>query len=273
MITRFAPSPTGLLHLGHAYSALSVQAAAAQLGGIALLRIEDTDSTRVRPEFEDAIYEDLHWLGLSWPEPVRRQSDHYDDYRAVLKRLAELGILYPCSCNRRAIQSAGAKIGSDGYVYPGTCCDRPMSDKKEGDALRLNLKKAFDLIGSKVFFVDNGQETNVDRDNVLHTLGDPVLQRKETEDPAYHLACTHDDAAQGVTHVVRGADIAGQTPLHVILQRIMDWPTPEYIHHNLVLDDDGKRLAKISRSKSIAAFRAEGYSPSEVKQMAGWLEP
>ena len=273
MITRFAPSPTGRLHLGHVFSALTVWQTAKDLGGVSLLRIEDTDSTRSRAEFEESIYEDLAWLGLTWPTPVRRQSDHYADYEGVLTELADRGLLYPCSCNRRAIQAAGAKQGSDGYIYPGTCRHRTMSDVEPGDALRLNIAKAFETLPDTLSYTDNGKTVQFDAAHVLKTLGDPVLKRKETGDPAYHLACTHDDALQEITYVVRGKDISAQTPLHVLLQSLMGWPTPAYVHHDLVTGSDGNRLAKITNSQSVATYREAGHSAEEVIRLAGWPPP
>ena len=273
MITRFAPSPTGRLHLGHVFSALTVWQTAKELGGVALLRVEDTDSTRSRAVFEEGIYEDLAWLGLTWPTPVRRQSEHCADYEAVLSNLADRGVLYPCSCSRRAIQAVGAKQGSDGYIYPGTCRHRTMSDVTPGDVLRLNIAKAFETLPDILSYADNGKTVRFDAAHVLKTLGDPVLKRKETGDPAYHLACTHDDAFQDITHVVRGKDISAQTPLHVLLQNLMGWPTPTYIHHDLVTGSDGNRLAKITNSQSVATYHEAGYSPDEVIRMAGWPHP
>lgn len=267
MITRFAPSPTGPLHLGHAFSAFTVWNIAQQHNGTALLRIEDTDSTRVRPQFEDDIYDILHWLGFDWPEPVLRQSDHTASYLKTLDTLADMGLLYPCSCNRRAIKAAGATLGHDGYVYPGTCRARAMSDWQTGDAVRLNLEQALIRIGTPVTYAEGAATIITTTDQLLTNLGDPVLRRKETGDPAYHLACTHDDAAQNVTHVVRGKDIQGLTPIHIVLQKLMGWPTPIYHHHDLIADDDGKRLAKVDHSKALSAYRAEGLKPSDIRRL------
>lgn len=274
MITRFAPSPTGPLHLGHAYSALTVWQVAQDLGGTALLRIEDTDSTRVRPEHEAAIYADLAWLGLDWPEPVRRQSDHFADYGGVLDWLADQGLIYPCSCTRRRIKSAGAVPGADGFVYPGTCRMRPMSDAHPADGLRLDLARALDRVQGDLGYVETGSGQAVDvaisPTALLATLGDPILRRKDTGDPAYHLACVHDDALQNITHVVRGMDLRDLTPLHVVMQRLLGYDTPVYHHHTLVTDADGKRLAKIDKSKALAKYRAEGATPQDIKQMIGF---
>ncbi len=276
MITRFAPSPTGPLHLGHAYSALTVWKVAHDLGGTALLRIEDTDSTRVRPEHEAGIYTDLAWLGLRWPEPVRRQSDHYTDYDGVLARLARMGLLYPCGCTRRAIIAAGASAGVDGMVYPGTCRHRTMGDAKAGDGVRLDLRKALAHVQGQFGYWETGtgtaQRVDITHNVLLSGIGDPILKRKDTGDPAYHLACVHDDALQSITHVVRGTDLRDVTPLHVLLQQLLDYPTPAYHHHGLITDESGKRLAKIDKSKAIAKYRAEGATPDDIKQMIGFVD-
>jgi len=276
VITRFAPSPTGPLHLGHAYSALTVWKIARHLGGTALLRIEDTDSTRVRLEHEASIYEDLTWLGLRWPVPVRRQSDHLDAYDAALNRLADAGLIYPCSCTRRQISDAGAVPGADGLVYPGTCRHRDMGDAAPGDGLRLNIGKALARVTGGLSFCETGsgaaQTVEIEQDLLVNKLGDPILRRKDTGDPAYHLACVHDDALQEITHVVRGTDLADLTPLHVLLQRVLGYATPVYHHHPLVRDDSGKRLAKIDKSKALSKYRAEGVTVDEIKQMIGWVD-
>lgn len=276
MITRFAPSPTGPLHLGHAYSALTVWQMAHDLGGTALLRIEDTDSTRVRPEHEASIYDDLTWLGLSWPMPVRRQSAHYADYDTVLERLGDAGLLYPCSCTRRQISDAGAVVGADGLVYPGTCRDRPMADAQVGDALRLDIAKALTRIDGPLQYRETGDDSDrvisITDDLLIKTIGDPVLRRKDTGDPAYHLACVHDDALQNITHVVRGRDLHDLTPLHVLLQKLLGYPTPVYHHHRLISDENGKRLAKIDRSKALVTYRAEGATLQDIKAMIGWRD-
>ncbi|KPP88900.1 MAG: glutamyl-Q tRNA(Asp) synthetase GluQ [Rhodobacteraceae bacterium HLUCCA08] len=273
MLTRFAPSPTGPLHLGHAYSAVMVWTLAADLGGAALLRIEDTDSTRCRPEYEAAIYDDLHWLGLHWPDPVRRQSDHRAEYDATLDALAGRGLLYPCSCSRSAIKAAGAKPGWDGLVYPGTCRARPMTEARPGDALRLNMARALQQAGPLPEFTETGPlfsgKIAVQNSDLISQIGDPVLRRKQTGDPAYHLACCHDDALQGITHVVRGADLWRATFLHVLLQALMGWQTPIYHHHDLVRDEAGQRLAKIVKSRAIAAYRAEGFGPKDLLGLIG----
>ena len=273
MMTRFAPSPTGPLHLGHAYSALTVWSIAESLGGTALLRIEDTDSSRVRPEYEQMIYDDLAWLGLRWPTPVLRQSEHDDAYLATLGRLASLGLIYPCGCSRKAISAAGAKAGADGLVYPGLCRHRHLRERKPDDALRLNVSKALALVDGPMSYVETGThpgQTTVTGAMIERLIGDPILQRKDTGDAAYHLACVHDDMRQEITHVVRGTDLQASTPLHVLMQKILGYPTPVYHHHGLILDKDGKRLAKIDKSKALARYRAEGATPADIRRKIGF---
>jgi len=272
VITRFAPSPTGPLHLGHAFSALTVWQAAQDLGGTALLRIEDTDSTRVRPVHEASIYEDLKWLGLSWPQPVRRQSEHYQDYERALNHLDHQGLIYPCRCTRRDVIEAGAQLGADGMVYPGTCRHRTMAERDVSDGIRLNLGKAMALIDTPLSYIEQGQTVAIDPDALCRDVGDPIMIRKDTNDPAYHLACVHDDALQGITHVVRGTDLRDLTPLHVVLQRLLGYSTPIYHHHDLILDEHGKRLAKIDKSKALAKYRAEGLGPHDIKRMIGFVD-
>ncbi len=273
MITRFAPSPTGPLHLGHAYSAILAHEQAIVADGTFLLRIEDTDSTRVRPEYEQAIYDDLAWLGMSWEQPVRRQSDHYADYDKALNNLAKRGLIYPCSCTRRIIQDAGAETGHDGFVYPGICRHRSMADAQPGDALRLNIAAGLTQIKTKPSFIENAgsdQTTHfVSAEDLETRTGDIVLRRKDTGDPAYHLACVHDDGLQGITHIIRGQDLWPLTPVQVLLQRLLDLPTPTYHHHRLITDDRGRRLAKVDRSKALAKYRAEGATPNDIRQMVG----
>jgi glutamyl-Q tRNA(Asp) synthetase len=276
VITRFAPSPTGPLHLGHAFSALTVWQVARDMGGTALLRIEDTDSTRVRPAHEAGIYEDLAWLGLSWPTPVRRQSEHYAEYDAVLEDFGKAGLIYPCNCTRRQIADAGAVPGADGLVYPGTCRHRTMGDAQAADGLRLDISKVLERVDGPLAYLEIGSGApdliKITNETLLNTIGDPILRRKDTGDPAYHLACVVDDALQGITHVVRGMDLYDLTPLHVLMQVLLGYPTPVYHHHALITDADGKRLAKIDHSKALARYRAEGATPADIKTMIGWRD-
>lgn len=269
IITRFAPSPTGHLHLGHAYSALF----AAERGDRFLLRIEDIDTTRCRPEFEAAIYEDLAWLGLRWEEPVRRQSEHLDDYRRALAELAAQGVLYPCFCTRRQIKdeiarSPSAPHGPDGPLYPGTCrrldaATRARRAAESADyALRLDAPRAAALTGP-LRFVERGETVAVEPG----LLGDVVLARKEIP-TSYHLAVVVDDALQGVTLVTRGRDLLPATHVHRLLQALLRLPEPAYHHHGFVLGPDGKRLAKRDGAQSLRALRAAGRTPAEVRAMA-----
>ncbi len=273
-VTRFAPSPTGPLHLGHAFSALTAADRAA--GGTFLLRIEDIDRARCRPEFETATCDDLHWLGLRWPDPVMRQSARMPAYRAALCQLANLGVLYPCRCRRADIRAAlgapqeGAPIGPDGLVYPGTCRARPMSDATPDDALRLDMARALRLAGAATF-VETGAafdgEHALDPDWMRAQVGDVVLARRDMG-TSYHLSVVVDDAAQSITEVVRGVDLFEATFIHLLLQRLLELPTPAYHHHRLIRDDAGKRLAKRDDARAIAAYRAAGATPDDLR---GWL--
>ncbi|UCH74407.1 MAG: tRNA glutamyl-Q(34) synthetase GluQRS [Rhodospirillales bacterium] len=275
-ISRFAPSPTGRLHIGHAFSALFAARAAGRAGGQFLLRIEDIDAGRCRREFEDAIYADLTWLGLAWERPVRRQSEHLADYRAALDKLSEISVLYPCFCTRkditREIEAAGrAPHGPDGPLYPGTC--RALSAGERADrlaagaphALRLDMARAASLAGPLTFSDRERGTIAVDGAG----CGDVVLARKEVA-TSYHLAVTVDDAIQGVTLVTRGADLLHATHVHRILQALLGLPAPDYWHHRLLTGADGRRLAKRDRSLTLAALRHAGKSPAQVRAMAGF---
>ena len=279
VVTRFAPSPTGRLHLGHAFSALTAWRLAEELGGTCLLRIEDLDAGRARPEFEAAIYEDLTWLGLRWPEPVVRQSERAAAYGAALDELRGLGLAYPCTCTRRDIAAALAApqegVAAPG-VYPGTC--RGRTDAPEGAAWRLDLAAAVAHLGGveavwRLGFRETGPEAAgehaVDPGLLARTQGDVVLGRKESG-AAYHLAVVVDDAAQGVTHVVRGADLLPATPLHRLLQALLGLPVPVWHHHRLIRDEAGRRLAKRDAARSLAALRDEGVTAAEVRRRLGF---
>ncbi|MCZ8153406.1 MAG: tRNA glutamyl-Q(34) synthetase GluQRS, partial [Rhodobacteraceae bacterium] len=248
--TRFAPSPTGPLHLGHAYSALLAHNMARAAGGEFLLRMEDTDLDRCRPEWEAQIVDDLTWLGLRWDGPIHRQSDKISAYNARLEPLAERGLLYPCSCTRADIRAAlsAPQEGVAFAVYPGTCRHRAMADRRPGDALRLNLSAALDALGTPPHFTETGPghagTHQIDRTMALAQIGDVVLSRKGEDIVAYFLASAFDDADQGISHVIRGEDLFDFTPVQVILQRLFGLPTPLYHHHRLIRDDQGKRLAK-----------------------------
>lgn len=277
VITRFAPSPTGHLHLGHAHSALIAAAAAAEAGGSFLLRIEDIDGTRCRPEFVAGIEEDLAWLGLDWPRPVRRQSQHMDDYRVALDRLAADRLIYPCFCTRQQIAaeiaaSGNAPHGPDGPVYPGTCrhLDPAAAAARiaagETHAFRLDMTAARAKAGGELTWTDD--EAGIQRADP-EQFGDVVLARKETP-TSYHLAVTVDDALQGVTLVTRGVDLFAATHVHRLLQALLDLPVPRYRHHRLLTDAEGRRYAKRDRSLTLRSLREAGRSPDEVRAMAGF---
>ena len=281
--TRFAPSPTGPLHLGHAYSAMLAHDMAMAEGGAFLLRIEDIDNTRSRPEWEDGIFEDLRWLGLSWEEPVMRQSERLPAYRDALQTLwHQNSLLYPCTCTRKDISAAlsapqegDTAFGPDGPVYPGTC--REVSSRlgkmPKGVALRLDMSSALSTTGESNFsFQEAGlngpREVSFSAREVFQGIGDIVLSRKDFLG-SYHLSVVIDDAAQEITHVVRGEDLFEATKIHVILQRILGLPTPIYHHHRLIRDEDGKRLAKRDDARAIRKYREDGATPADIRRMVG----
>ena len=276
-ILRFAPSPNGLLHIGHAFSALYTWTAAAALGGTALLRIEDTDPERSKPEFVTAIIEDLHWLGLHWPEPVLQQSTRFGIYAAAGNELRDQHLLYPCFCSRSEIAAASTQADPDGApLYPGTCKHLHRGEQIErlerGDPVqfRLDTTAALSRVGMLTFTGVGPRVT--DRPQIRHARperwGDVVLQRKGTP-TSYHLSCVVDDAAQGVTHVTRGRDMESATDLHVLLQMLLGLPSPIYHFHKLILDDDGRKLAKSRGSESLVSLRAKGWTPKDVRQAVG----
>jgi glutamyl-Q tRNA(Asp) synthetase len=266
MITsRFAPSPTGRLHLGHAWSALLAHDLARERGGRFLLRIEDIDPGRARPEHVEAIMEDLDWLGLGWDGEVVFQSKRLALYAGALERLKTNGLVYPCFCTRAAIvaeiaASASAPHGPDGPLYPGTCralseAERERRMKAEPHAWRLDSAKAAQAAGP-LYWRDG--DTEVQAEPASH--GDVVLARKDAP-TSYHLAVTVDDAGQGVTDVMRGRDLFAATDVHRLLQALLGLPTPLYHHHPLLLDSDGRRLAKRHGAPTIADLRAQGVDP------------
>ena len=267
IVTRFAPSPTGLLHLGHAYAASIAWRKARQAGGRFLLRIEDIDTGRCRPQFRQAILDDLAWLGLTWDGAVRTQSEHLPEYRAVLDRLAAEGLLYPCFGTRADIaRAADAPQGPGGVsIYPGTC--RPMDPARRAAliaagtpyALRLDMAQALARTGKLSFLDADAGEI------ACHParFGDVVLGRKDAP-ASYHLCVTHDDAAQGVTLVTRGLDLLPATDIHRVLQALLGWPVPGYAHHPLLRGADGQRLAKREGAPSIASLREAGLTPAQV---------
>lgn len=273
MRTRFAPSPTGRLHLGHAFSALTAWDLAQAAGGTFLLRIEDIDQTRSRPVFEAGIYDDLQWLGLAWPAPVLRQSEHLPRYGAALDRLIALGVTYPCRCTRADIRAALAapQEGAPASVYPGTCRGRSMAERAPGDAVRLDLGRALALAGP-LGFTETGPlhpgRHPLDPIRLRAEIGDVVLARRDIG-VAYHLAVVVDDALQGITDVVRGADLWGATPLHRLLQALLGLPEPVWHHHRLIRDAAGRRLAKRDEASALALLRAEGASPADIRRLLG----
>jgi glutamyl-Q tRNA(Asp) synthetase len=270
-ITRFAPSPTGLLHLGHAFSALTAFDAARAAGGRMLLRIEDIDQGRVRPEFETALYEDLAWLGLEWETPVRRQSEHMTDYAGALQSLIDRALIYRCFRTRREIADAiaSAPHGESEEVFRGEALPEAEEAAKlaagEAFAWRLSLKKARAALGPAYFALVLEDETGAVRAEP-EKHGDVVLARKDFP-TSYHLASVWDDALQGVTHVIRGADLRDAAHLHVLLQKLLGLPQPVYRHHRLILGEDGKRLAKRDQAATLRALRESGRTPADVRAM------
>jgi len=275
-VTRFAPSPTGLLHLGHAYSALLAWRRAREAGGRFLLRLEDIDAPRCRADFADAALADLAWLGLDWDGAVRRQSAHFADYRQALDRLTAMDLIYPCFCTRAAIQAEIARAGSashgpEGPVYPGTCRGRGVDERRrriaagEAFALRLDVGRALASVG-ELDWVD--EQAGIVRAHPA-SHGDVVLARKEMP-TSYHLAVTVDDALQGVTLVTRGEDLFTATHIHRLLQALLGLPVPRYQHHKLLTDASGRRYAKRDLSLTLRALRETGRTPEEVRKMAGF---
>jgi glutamyl-Q tRNA(Asp) synthetase len=279
--TRFAPSPTGYLHLGHAFSALSAYDASIRADGRFILRIEDIDTTRCKPEYEAAILEDLAWLGLTWPTPVRRQSDHIHDYVADLNSLVEKGLVYRCFKTRQELQNDIGRA-PHGPISDIGQMRAPLNEKDEARLLEAGKPFAWRLsvLKCRAFLkrskpdadvlsciVDN-QQTLVD----WQKINDAVIARKEFP-TSYHIACVSDDARQGVTHVIRGADLADVIPLHVVLQAVMGLLTPIYQHHSLILGEDGKRLAKRDQSITLRAMRQAGATPDDIRSRVGLAKP
>ena len=279
VVTRFAPSPSGYLHLGHAYAALFAQGAAGD--GRFLLRIEDIDTTRCRPEFDAALQEDLAWLGVTWTGPVLRQSERSEAHAAAVQTLSRLGALYPCFCTRAEIRaeiarSPSAPHGPEGALYPGTCRSLTGAERAarvaagEQHALRLDVAAALEVVrphGPLVW-----------RDRAAgpvacapELLGDVVLARKGLG-VSYHLAVTVDDAFQGVTLVTRGVDLFHATHVHRLVQAVLGLPVPEYHHHRLIAGPDGNRLATRDGAAALRTLRAEGWTPADIRARIGWPE-
>ena len=277
IVTRFAPSPTGHLHKGHAYSALTAFALAKEQGGRFILRIEDIDPTRCSRESAEQIFADLAWLGLDWESPVRIQSEHRHDFDTAAKTLTNRGLLYPCFCTRndilREIERAGyAPHGSEGPLYPGTCrnlsADERLSRLAGGapHALRLDLEKALTETGKDLTWQDALHGIEQAKPELL---GDAVLVRKDIG-TSYHLAVVHDDALQGITDIVRGVDLFEATHLHRLLQGLLNLPVPTYHHHPLLTDSEGNRLAKRDRAITLKSLRESGINPAALRKELGF---
>ena len=285
-VERFAPSPTGQLHLGHAFSALTAYEAAKKAGGQFLVRIEDIDTARCRPEYEVQIFDDLAWLGIVWETPVMRQSERFPAYESALTQLKERGLVYPCFCTRKEINAAMTapqEGGPDGPTYPGTCRKLHVSEVRMQStpyALRLDMRKAIASIGGagiaqKLHFKELGKgpkgerkKISLDPSYLIETCGDIVLARKDAP-ASYHLSVVLDDAHQQITHVTRGRDLFYATSIHRLLQALFGRPTPFYRHHDLIRDENGKRLAKRDDARSLVTLREDGASPEDVRKMIG----
>jgi glutamyl-Q tRNA(Asp) synthetase len=281
-VLRFAPSPNGRLHLGHAFSALFTARAAAALGGMFLLRIEDIDPVRSKPEFEAGIIEDLSWLGLSWVEPVLRQSARMAVYARAAEVLRARGLLYPCFCSRRSAAASASAADPDGApLYPGTCRRIAESEAREriarGEPARWRLKMdhaaawagALTVAEAPAAALEPLWAKSIDRPAMPARWGDAVLIRKEVP-ASYHLSAVTDDAAQGVTHVTRGMDLYAAADLHVLLQHLLGLPSPHYCHHSLLRDAAGQKLAKSKASESLKNLRENGWSAADVRQRLGF---
>ena len=281
---RFAPSPNGELHLGHAYSALFTRQKAIDLGARLLLRIEDIDLVRSRGEFVDAIYRDLAWLGLEWETPVRRQSEHFGDYRIALDNLDAMGLLYPCFATRQEIRAAVAGLPGhpsdpDGApLYPGLS-KRLSADERaerlaagEPHALRLDMARAIDVAGQGITFEEHERGPAGEHGTVIADpaqWGDVILARKDVK-TSYHLAVVLDDALQDVSDVTRGQDLFYATHVHRLLQVLLDLPEPAYHHHDLVRDETGRRLSKSDKDQSLRVIRESGVTADEIRQRLGF---
>jgi glutamyl-Q tRNA(Asp) synthetase len=286
IVTRFAPSPTGFLHLGHAYAALTAFETAQRQRGRFLLRIEDIDQGRCRAEFEHSIHDDLAWLGLKWEEPVRRQSEHFADYAAALEKLGAKGLLYPCFCTRKdiadeiaraAVAPQASELGPDGPLYPGTC--RGLTEQSrtkrlaEGTpyALRLDVAQALEQMPGRLTFEEQGRGPNGETGLQVvrpDLVGDIVLARKELP-ASYHLAVVVDDALQGVTLVTRGEDLFQATHIQRLLQALLDLLEPAYAHHRLIRDAAGRKFSKRDASVALSSLRQVGATPASIRAMIG----
>ncbi len=276
IVTRFAPSPSGYLHLGHAASAALAFGFAKKNSGKCLLRIEDIDTTRCKEEFEQAIYEDLAWLGFKWPTPTRRQTEHLADYAAVLDKLRDMKLVYRCFKTRKEILNEIARAPhnpGEPYTGPREVMDEGLEKElvAEGKlyAWRLSLYRSQEYLGrqyNRLSFMNNGEKVRAGP----AVLGDVILARKDVG-TSYHIACCHDDALQGVTDIVRGVDLLDSTHIHCLLQELMGWPVPRYHHHALLVDKDGKRFSKRDKSLTLRALRQSGASPQNTLAHASQL--
>ncbi|MCC2612219.1 tRNA glutamyl-Q(34) synthetase GluQRS [Neorhizobium sp. Rsf11] len=281
---RFAPSPNGLLHLGHALSAILNHDMAKKTNGRFLLRIEDIDLARCTPEFEEAAYRDLSWLGLDWEKPVWRQSEHFDDYRAALDRLMEMGLVYPAFLTRGEVKARVAEHEESGKSWPRDPDGSPLypeDDRHRSEterqlliakgvrhAFRLDMHKALRLTGDALKWTETGDGARGEITAHPTAWGDVVLSRSDAPS-SYHLSVTVDDAAQGITHVVRGLDLFEATAVHRLLQELLELPQPVYHHHRLILGPDGKKLSKSEGSTGLAALRDQGFAPHDIRRLVG----
>ncbi len=271
-ITRFAPSPTGGLHKGHAFSALTAYEAAIANNGKFLLRIEDIDTTRCKPEHVQDIFDDMEWLDLHWEMPVRHQSNHFDHYENALKTLQNMGVVYRCFCTRKMIQETNPKIGPEGIIYPGTCKHINVADLKQhldtnkSFSWRLNIQEAQKIICKKLSWCDTAKG-EIQAEPEL--LGDVILSRKDTP-TSYNLSVTVDDALQNISHIIRGKDLWHSTHIHRILQALLNLPTPIYYHHDLLLDKHGEKFAKRNKSVTLKSIRESGVSAAQLKKELGF---
>ncbi len=279
---RFAPSPNGFLHIGHAYSALCNQKLARELGGRLLLRIEDIDRERSRGEFETAIYEDLAWLGIEWETPARRQSEHFSDYERALENLTGRGLLYPCFCARSDVAKAVGdaenwpRAPDGGLLYPGTCTHLSAEARArrlasgQSAALRIHLDEAVAQVGLRLGWREYGEGPHA-RDVAAEPSlwGDAAIGRRDIP-ASYHIAVVIDDALQGVTDVVRGMDLFSATSIHRLLQELLDLPAPNYRHHQLLLDETGVKLSKSARARSLRSLRSEGVCAAQLRRRLGF---
>jgi glutamyl-Q tRNA(Asp) synthetase len=273
--TRFAPSPTGELHLGHAYSALCAYDWARANNGEFLLRIEDTDMGRCRPEFTQQIYEDLQWLGIEWQMPVRIQSQHFDQYNALITKLDKMGVLYRCFKTRKEMEDAalsaphGFRDGIDGLRIESRISHAEEQERiKNGEifAIRLSSKRAMEIIGDKDLYFHDEIQGRIKVDPFLN--GDIIIARKDSK-ASYHLCAVNDDSFSNISHIIRGEDLLISTHIQVVLQKLLGFETPIYRHHKLILDENGKRFAKRDKAMTLKSLRENGNSAQDIRKLIG----